>query len=499
MIVSARGGPISTRRRLCEWVLVALVLAMIALLPLAVWLDLDDLSRSSLRQQAENISSMMTSIRDYYSRNVVGRMLAARAAGLEGETAVTHNYSDIPGAIPIPATLSIELGRVVSDQQSNISYRFVSDLPFKNRPQHQLDEFERAALAQLRANSARTVSEAARSGFTSSFRLVTPVVMAPACVTCHNLHPESPKTDWKTGDVRGIQEISITQPVAGNILSFKYLLAYYALMTSAGSVFLLMQRRQSRLIHRINGELQVTATRAMAASDAKSNFLASMSHELRTPLNAIIGFSDVMARELFGPLGSARYVGYAGDINGSAQHLLKIINDILDFSKIEAGEMHLEDGVVDIPEVLSFCQRLMQRRATESGLTLRSNVAADVPPVRADERKIKQALLNLLSNAVKFTPPDGLVVVDASVTSGDLALTVSDTGIGIAPEQVDRALEPFAQIDNSLARPYDGTGLGLPLARALVELHAGRLAIDSALGEGTRVTITLPADRLIRG
>jgi two-component system, cell cycle sensor histidine kinase PleC len=250
-------------------------------------------------------------------------------------------------------------------------------------------------------------------------------------------------------------------------------------------------------VNRRTSELVMAVKRARAASQAKTDFLANMSHELRTPLNAIIGFSDMIGRELIGPVGNARYVEYAVDINGSAQHLLSIINDILDFSKVEAGEMHLQEDEVNVSEVISFCLRLVQHRAAQGNIKLQGSVTNSVPAIRADERKIKQALLNLLSNSVKFTPAGGSVSVTAALRDGALAISVADTGIGMSPDQVSHALEPFGQVDNSLARTHDGTGLGLPLARALVELHGGVLAVESEEGKGTTVTIVLPAERLL--
>jgi signal transduction histidine kinase len=250
-------------------------------------------------------------------------------------------------------------------------------------------------------------------------------------------------------------------------------------------------------VNRRTSELIMAVKRARAASQAKTDFLANMSHELRTPLNAIIGFSDMIGRELIGPVGNARYVEYAVDINGSAQHLLSIINDILDFSKVEAGEMQLQEDTVNVSEVISFCLRLVQHRAAQGDIKLHSSIANGVQVIRADERKIKQALLNLLSNSVKFTPAGGSVSVAAALRDGTLAIAVTDTGIGMSPDQLAHALEPFGQVDNSLARSHDGTGLGLPLARALAELHGGILAVESEEGKGTTVTIILPAQRLL--
>ncbi|HET8728436.1 MAG TPA: MHYT domain-containing protein [Alphaproteobacteria bacterium] len=251
-------------------------------------------------------------------------------------------------------------------------------------------------------------------------------------------------------------------------------------------------------------ELQATAanlTDALAAaaesSQAKSQFLATMSHELRTPLNAIIGFSDIMVKEMFGALGSDRYREYAATIHDSGTHLLALINDVLDFSKLDAGRAELTEEVVDLHRALSDTLRMMQGQADEAGVSLRQETAADLPHLLADPRRLRQVLLNLLSNAVKFTPPGGEVRVSARLRERDLAIAVIDTGIGIAPEDISTALERFGQIDSSPGRKYAGTGLGLPLAKRLVELHGGQLAITSTVGAGTTVTITFPAERVV--
>lgn len=230
-----------------------LIALLLAALPVAVWLDLTDLAEVALRRQANDLNSVVSSVRSYYASNVVGRVLAH-----PGATQVVHNYETIPGAIPIPATLSLELGKVISEQQQNINYRFVSDFPFKNRSPHQLDDFEKASLQSLRDNPNQKIVDATSSWFSDRVRLIAPVIMGPACVSCHNVHPESPKHDWKVGDVRGIQEVAITQPIAANIFSFKYLLAYFALAAISGVSFLVMQRRQSRQIQSMNRELEST-------------------------------------------------------------------------------------------------------------------------------------------------------------------------------------------------------------------------------------------------
>jgi class 3 adenylate cyclase len=233
--------------------LIALVVVLLAGLPLAVWLDLRSLSESALSRQAGDVNTVITSVRAFYASNVVGRVLAS-----PGSTQVVHNYETIPGAIPIPATLSLELGRVIGEQQTNISYRFVSDYPFKNRAPHALDEFERTALASLRAQPNQQLTDISGSAFSRRVRLVAPVLMEAACVDCHNTHPESPKRDWKVGDVRGIQEVIVSQPLAANIFSFEYLLVYFVFTGAVGIAFILLQRRQAGVIQAMNRELTST-------------------------------------------------------------------------------------------------------------------------------------------------------------------------------------------------------------------------------------------------
>src|SRR5215813_302347 len=246
-----------------SFVLVLLVLLLLAGLPLAVWLDLSNLVDTNLRRQARDLNSVITSVRGYYAANVVGRVLAS-----PGTTKVVHNYADVPGAIPIPATLSLELGKVISEQQQNIVYRFVSDYPFKNRSPHALDPFESNALDALRQNSDRQLAQVSATVFSDHVRLIAPVIMGQACVNCHNSHPESPKTDWRVGDVRGIQEISITQPIGDNIFAFKYLLAYFVLIATVGTLFILLQRRQAAVINGMNVELE-TANEFLASLSTK--------------------------------------------------------------------------------------------------------------------------------------------------------------------------------------------------------------------------------------
>ena len=253
----------------------------------------------------------------------------------------------------------------------------------------------------------------------------------------------------------------------------------------------LLQEREKQLSRALDAETHANA--------AKSDFLALMSHELRTPLNAIIGFSEVLGTELLGPLGHPRYREYANDVHGAGHHLLALINDILDLSKAAAGKFELQCEEIVPADVITECLKLTRGKAHEGGLRLTSDLVPGLPNLIVDRLRFKQVLLNLCSNAIKFTPPGGVVHVTAHHDDdGRFVLAVRDTGIGMAPEQIPAALEPFRQIASPFARQKEGTGLGLALVKSMVECHGGTLAIESALKKGTTVRMILPPERCVR-
>jgi len=248
----------------------------------------------------------------------------------------------------------------------------------------------------------------------------------------------------------------------------------------------------------LSRRLQISVDQAQAANRAKSAFLANMSHELRTPLNAIMGFSEVMKEQHLGPMNNARYLSYAGDILASGRYLLGIINDILDLSKIEAGKMTVENA-----EEFPLCQALQGSLAIctalgeKFGVKIESRLPPDTVRLLAVERMIRQIMINLVGNAIKFTPGGGSVMVGGHAKPcGGYAVTVQDSGIGMTGEEIVKALTPFGQVENKMTATHNGTGLGLPLAKAMLELHGGELEITSTPGSGTKIVLHFPASRI---
>lgn len=250
--------------------------------------------------------------------------------------------------------------------------------------------------------------------------------------------------------------------------------------------------------------LQEETRRAEAASRSKTQFLASMSHELRTPLNAIIGFADLMRLKTFGELQPLRYGEYVDDIHRSGLHLLNMINELLDMAKIESGHVELRETTFHPLDIGIDVLRMLRQSIADARLTLRVDIADDLPFIHADQQQIRRILINLLSNAIKYTPPDGSITLAVCVCGPDeacgeegLKVTVEDTGIGIPADMLEKVMEPFEQVENSFTRTRAGTGLGLSLTKAMVEAHGGKLWLESELGRGTRAHALLPLERIV--
>ena len=245
-------------------------------------------------------------------------------------------------------------------------------------------------------------------------------------------------------------------------------------------------------------DLVTARKRAEEASSQKSEFLARVSHEIRTPLNAIIGFADVMIDERFGPLGNSRYREYLKDIRTSGEHVVSLVNDLLDISKIEAGKIDLTFSAVQLNTLVAECMSLMQPQASKNQVVLRTSLAAEIPAIVADKKTLRQIILNLLSNSIKFTRPGGQVIASTVLTkAGEAELRIRDNGEGMEEKELARAMEPFRQLSTAAMGNQAGTGLGLPLTKALVEANRARFSIESARGEGTIVKVNFPSTRVL--
>jgi signal transduction histidine kinase len=299
--------------------------------------------------------------------------------------------------------------------------------------------------------------------------------------------------------VRALEGLPV-QPVAIFNLAAEIAIVSAPIIFYARDV--IAQLKSSRItMDEMSRRLEISVEQAEHANRAKSAFLANMSHELRTPLNAIMGFSEVMKDEHLGPVNNARYLAYAGDIHASGRYLLGIINDILDLSKIEAGKMSLECAEeFPLREALEGSLALCASLGEKFGARIEGRMPPDAVRLLAVERMIRQIMINLVGNAIKFTPAGGCVTVDGNpTTDGGYAICVQDSGIGMTEEEIAKALLPFGQIENKLTATHNGTGLGLPLAKAMLELHGGMLQISSSPGRGTLIVLNFPANRISLG
>ena len=292
----------------------------------------------------------------------------------------------------------------------------------------------------------------------------------------------------------------ITQPWQKlSDLQFMGIAGVLVLFLAFVSILYLASRRAENIIarqHEANLDLAAAAEAAQAQNRDKSQFLANVSHELRTPLNAIIGFSDIIKNEVIATLDNKKYHDYINDIHSSGVHLLSLINDILEYSKAEAGKLELEVSEINATKLVQNSMRLVGPRAEQAKVKVVDAMPKEQFVLMTDSKKFRQILLNLLSNAVKFTPSGGEVRITAwrDLTDDTYTFEVRDTGIGIAPKDISRAMAPFGQVDNALSRKYEGTGLGLPLTKKFVEIMGGKFTIESQLNKGTTVTFTLPHD-----
>jgi signal transduction histidine kinase len=461
-----------------------------------------ELVHSAALQGSSLYADALEEARKVYTSEVVDRLV--------DRVTVTHDYATREGAIPLPVTFSMELDRRVSKETAGMQARLYSDFPFPSRKDGgPRDDFEREALRQLRQFPDRPFYRFEDFQGRQSLRYAVADRMEAGCVSCHNSHPDSPKTDWKVGDVRGVIEIirpldSIIAQTYSGLRDTFALMAVIGIMGLSSLALVIARLRQSsteaeerasalekEILARemTESELRRAKDAAETANVAKSQFLGNMGHELRTPLNAILGYMELIRDNIYGEVPEKiRDVLQRVEKNG--RHLLNLINEVLDIARMETGRLTLSISDYSMGEVAQTLATSLEGAGLEKHLALKVTVAPDLPIGRGDQRRLAQVLRNLVGNAIKFTE-GGEVHVDVQASDGSFLVSVADTGPGIAAADQQRIFEAFGQIDTAKTRK-GGTGLGLSIAKRIIELHGGRIGVESSLGKGSIFWFTVP-------
>ena len=468
------------------------------------WHHSKDIRETTALKAAEAYSQSVSAMRSFYSRHVVPRAQKAGAT-------VSHDYKASETTIPFPATLTIELANELRESNSAFSFNFYSNQPFPWRSTRVLEKFEIEALGILNSRSTEKFVRYENYKGQRSVRIAYPVIMGETCVACHNSHPLSPRTDWKVGDIRGVQQITL--PLANVGTSFlpdmRRSAFYIGIFALAGLVliWLLLRETQARIEQTRklaadaeirNLELAAAKAEAERANRAQGELIANVGHELRTPLNSVIGFSEILKDERMGPMGSPEYPEFAGEIHSSGTQLLEIINSILYMSQLESGSAEMHQEILSLDRVISSNVEAFKAAAEAEGISLKPMIMPDLPPVLFDRNGLSRIMHYILDNAIKFGSRGSKVWVAARVLKdGGIEIRCKDTGAGIAEDVLLEVLKPFRQADGARSRRFEGVGLGLTMANSIAKLHNTTIDLESIEGIGTTVILKIPANRVV--
>jgi len=442
------------------------------------------LNNASLYAQA------LEEFRTLYTSEVAVR---ARMKGVE----VTHDYDTKEGAIPLPATLSLLLGNHIAAKGTGGQPRLYSDYPFPWRqnsgPQ---DDFERQALQYLRQHPDQVFTRFEDFQGRPSLRYAKADLMRASCVSCHNTHPSSPKTTWQEGDVRGVLEVILPLDAAvaqthANLRGTFYLMITMTVFGLLGLMLVIgAVRRSTAEAQRLAAE----AARAHELTQLKSEFVTLVAHELRSPLTAITGYVELLLEGRGGTLTEGQGESLK-IVQRNGEQLLALIEDLLDISRMEASRLELKHTTLDLARLVREVASSLHPQIEAKGQRPTLELAEALPAVSGDADRVTQILTNLLSNAHKYTASGGSVTITARGEGSGVRVSVRDTGIGLSPDDQARLFTKFFRAQNSVTQGVRGTGLGLMITRALVELHGGEITVTSALGQGSTFSFTLPAAR----
>lgn len=482
-----------------------IILALLLVFSLVIGGMIGHLSRlqaslinSSALSTAELYSVALTQFRALYSSEVVAK---AKVLGLD----ITHDYKNHHNAIPLPVTLSMQLAKKISDYTSGAKVNLYSPYPYPWRVKerdNQVTQFESDAWVYLLKNPTKSYSRFEKTKGDAVLRYATADIMEPQCVACHNSHEDSPKKNWKVGDVRGV--LSISLPLNDIILhaeeSLKKTSMVYALvgffMALIIGVIIIRLRQQSKTLQahvaERTAELFNAKQVAEKANLAKTEFLSRMSHELRTPLNAILGFAQIL--ELDAEKLNDAQQGSVQEIIDAGQHLLELINEVLDLAKIESGKLDVSIEKVVVDDVVHESITLIQTQAALRHIEVVDNISGKGLSILADRIRFKQVLVNLLSNAVKYNHESGRIILDSELIIDNqcLRIHVTDSGDGLSAEDIGKLFVSFERLDK--VNNVEGAGVGLVISKHLVELMGGRIGVESTLGKGCTFWIELPVD-----
>lgn len=484
------------RNKLQAFLIIVLGVTLAASLVFFMTSSQRNLNEAALVQSARNYNNFFSAMRGFYLGELLSRIQ-------DSDIEITHDYHNKENALPIPATMSLDFSKYLNDRSTDVTVALVSRYPFPWRSDRELTDFDLRAIDKLEPLGSGEYSEFLTENDTTYLHYASPVVMGEGCVSCHNSHPETPKTDWEVGDIRGIQIVEI--PVDATLSSIDFKLAAVSASVAAigltAIMALLILNQRAALareeLEQRNVELDKQRELAYEANQAKSQFLANMSHEIRTPLNGIIGMIQLIETNRL----NSRNRDTFEIISRSARSLLNIVNSILDLSKIEARKLERRDSIFSLASLLTDIKGQFEAELTANQLDLKVVLSPTLPDrVKGDTVKIEQILTNLLSNACKFTK-QGEITLSVAPKKGILnapqeqtptCFTIADTGIGISEQDQKKLFQPFVQADGSLTRVHSGTGLGLYIVQQLAELLGGNVDMQSELGKGTSITVCLP-------